>query len=99
MIFRDDPALTGGPPLFHAISFYDALGLVGATLFVISFAGTQVERLDPHGWPSLTMNLVGAILVLISLTHAFNLASAVLEMVWGLVALYGLIKLIFRRRG
>ncbi len=83
----------------HAVTAYDALGLAGASLFVIAFAGTQLERLDPHGWPSLTLNLAGAILVLISLTRAFNLASAVLEVVWGLVALYGLIKLAFRRRG
>jgi hypothetical protein len=78
---------------------FDALGLVGATMFVVAFAGVQVEKLDPHGWPALTMNFVGAILVLISLAFAFNLASFVLESVWGLIALYGLIKLVLRRRG
>ena len=98
MIFRDDPALTGGPPLLHAVSLYDAFGLIGASLFVVSFAGTQIEKLDPHDWPSLTLNLVGAILVLVSLIHAFNLASFVLEVVWGLVALYGLIKFVLRRK-
>jgi hypothetical protein len=81
------------------MTVYDALGLLGATLFVIAFAGVQVEKLDPHGWTSLAMNFVGAVLVLISLRFAFNLASFVLESVWGLIALFGLIKRAMRRKG
>ena len=83
----------------HAVTPYDALGLVGAALFVISFAGNQLERLDPHGWPSLALNFVGAVLILISLSFSFNLASFVLESVWGLIALYGLIRYALRRKG
>ena len=74
------------------------LGLIGAGLFVVAFGGVQVERLDPHGAPALLMNFVGAILVLISLAYDFNLPSFVLESIWGLVAAYGLIKLVRRRR-
>ena len=37
------------------------------------------------------MNLVGAILLLISLSVDFNLPSVVLESVWGIIALIGLI--------
>lgn len=81
-----------------SLSLPDILGLLGATLFVVAFAGVQVERLDPHGAPALLMNLVGAVLVLISLAYDFNLPSFVLETVWGLVAAYGLIKLMRRRR-
>ena len=80
------------------VTAYDALGLVGAALFVVAFAGVQVEKLDPRGAPALLMNFGGAVLVLISLIFAFNLASFVLESVWGLIALYGLIKLALRRR-
>ena len=77
---------------------YDALGLAGAAMFLVSFAGVQIEKLDPHGWPSLTLNFVGAILILISLIYAFNLASFFLESAWGVIALYGLIKLVLRNR-
>lgn len=76
---------------------FDLLGLAGAALFVIAYAGVQIGRLDARAAPALAMNLVGAILVLISLTHAFNLAAFVLETVWGLLALYGLIRLAARR--
>jgi hypothetical protein len=80
------------------MTFYDALGLVGATLFVIAFAGVQAEKLDAHGWTNLVMNFVGAILVLISLRFAFNLASFALESVWGLIAFYGLVRKGLRRK-
>ena len=76
---------------------YDLLGLVGAALFVIAFGGMQTEKLDPHKPPALLMNLAGAVLILISLVHDFNLASFVLETVWGLIALYGLIKHLWRK--
>ena len=78
---------------------YDALGLIGAALFVVAFAGMQTEKLDPHRPPALLMNLGGAVLILISLVHDFNLASFVLESVWGVIALYGLAKYLLKRRG
>lgn len=80
------------------LNFYDLIGLTGTALFVIAYGGVQVGRLDARGAPALLMNLVGAILVLLSLTHTFNLAAFVLETIWGLLALYGLIRLAARRR-
>lgn len=74
------------------------LGLIGAVLFVVAYAGMHLEKLDPHGVTALLMNLIGAVLVLISLAYDFNLPSFVLETIWGLVAAYGLIKLVRRRR-
>ena len=76
---------------------YDALGLIGAALFVIAFAGMQVEKLDPHKPPALLMNLVGAVLILVSLLHDFNLGSFVLETIWGLIALFGLARHFLRK--
>lgn len=83
----------------HALNLYDLIGLVGAALFVGAYAGIQFGRLDPHRPPYLLMNLFGAILVLISLLFAFNLAAFVMETIWGLVAVYGLIRYVLRRRG
>ncbi|HTI67599.1 MAG TPA: hypothetical protein VL460_08670 [Caulobacteraceae bacterium] len=78
-------------------NLYDLLGLIGAALFVVAFAGMQTEKLDPHRPPALLMNLGGAVLILISLVHDFNLASFVLEAVWGAIALYGLVKFLMGR--
>jgi hypothetical protein len=76
---------------------YDVLGLIGAALFVVAFGGMQAEKLDPHRPPALLMNLGGAVLILISLVHDFNLASFVLEAIWGAIALYGLVRYFLRK--
>ena len=82
------------PPL----DLYDILGLIGAAMFLAAYAGVQIEKLDPHAAPALLLNLGGAILILISLVHDFNLAAFLLEGAWGLISLYGLGKRVMRRR-
>jgi hypothetical protein len=77
---------------------YDALGLLGAALFLIAFAGMQIEKLDPHKPTALLMNLGGAVLILVSLIHDFNLGSFVLETIWGVIAAYGLVRYFIRKR-
>jgi hypothetical protein len=86
------------PPVTLPDAFYDVLGLAGAALFIVAFAGMQVDKLDGREPPALLMNFAGAILILISLAHDFNLGSFVLETIWGLIALYGLVRWFLRRR-
>lgn len=81
-----------------ALDLYDLLGLTGAALFLAAFGGVQFEKLDPHRPPALLMNLAGAVLILISLVHDFNLAAFVLESVWGMISVYGLAKWLIRNR-
>jgi hypothetical protein len=66
-------------------------GLIGAALILGAYAGVQLKKLDPHQPPALLMNLCGAGLVLVSLFFQFNLAAALLEGAWVLIALWGLI--------
>ena len=73
-------------------------GLIGAFLFLAAYAGAQTGHLDPKRLPALVMNLAGAVLVLLSMLEAFNIASFVLETAWGLIAAYGLVQLALNRR-
>ena len=43
------------------------------------------------------MNLVGSALILLSMTHAFNLSAFVMEAAWAAMAAYGLVRLALRR--
>ena len=79
------------------MTFFQIGGLVGVVLFLTAYAGAQTGHLHPQKAPALLMNLVGAVLVLASLLEAFNLASFVLEAAWGVVALYGLVRLFIKR--
>ena len=73
-------------------------GVLGVLLILVAYAGAQLGRLEPRRAPALVLNLVGAALILGSLAVRFNLAAALMEAAWALVALYGLVQLALGRR-
>ena len=77
--------------------WHDAVGLVGVAMMLVAYGLTIAGRLDVKGWPALAANLLGACLVLVSLTYDFNLSAAVIEAAWALIALVGLVRLAVRR--
>lgn len=77
----------------------DILGVVGVGLILIAYAGATTGRLDPKQAPALGLNLVGALLILWSLYFDFNLSAVLMEGAWALVALIGLARLAFARKG
>ena len=68
----------------------DAIGLVGSALFIAAFAYANMVKTLNKILFNLA-NLVGAILLLISLSVNFNLAAFVLEAAWGAIAAVGLV--------
>lgn len=75
----------------------DVVGLIGVLLILIAYGGVQLRRLDPYAAPALLMNLIGAGMVLYSLRYAWNLSAVLMETAWGLIALYGLVRLVLKR--
>lgn len=63
-----------------------------------AYVAAQLHRLDPARAPSLAVNLAGACLVMLSLIYAFNLSAFLMEVVWAAAALFGLARLMLRRR-
>jgi hypothetical protein len=80
------------------MSLPDVAGVVGVLLMLIAYASGQLGWLRMDALPALLMNLAGSVLVLFSLSHAFNLAAALMEGAWGLVAFFGLIRLAMKKR-
>ena len=75
----------------------DAIGICGSVLFIGAFAyANRAPVLNKLMFN--TVNLVGAVLLLISLSAHFNLAAVVLEGAWAVIALAGLISAIRERR-
>ncbi|MBA2934303.1 hypothetical protein HZF05_09350 [Sphingomonas sp. CGMCC 1.13654] len=74
------------------------IGLIGSATFIAAFAYANISpAMDKRLFNA--MNLVGAVLLLISLSVDFNLPSVVLESVWGIIALIGLIAAMRGSRG
>jgi hypothetical protein len=80
------------------MSASDAAGLVGVAMMVAAYGATTAGLLDPRRWVALGANFLGASLVLFSLSRDFNLSAVIMESVWALVALAGMVRLVAQRR-
>jgi hypothetical protein len=76
----------------------DLGGVAGVLLMLAAYALGQLGRLRMDNVLALLMNLVGAVLVMVSLLFKFNLSAFLMEAAWAMVALFGLVKLLIRRK-
>ena len=69
----------------------DVIGLIGTALFIGAFAYANIAATLDKLWFNAA-NLVGAVLLLVSLSVKFNLAAFVLEAAWAVIATFGLLR-------
>jgi hypothetical protein len=77
--------------------FFDAIGLLGVSLILLAYFLLQIEKLSSDQLAYPVLNLGGALFILVSLTHTFNLASFVIEVCWIAISIYGIAKILRRR--
>jgi len=80
------------------VDFHTLIGLTGVAVYVASYAALQLEMLDGNGALYSVMNVAGAAMVLVSLTADFNLASALIQIIWIIIGITGLAIRAYRRR-
>ncbi len=68
------------------------IGLVGVVLVLVAYLLLQVERMSAKSVMYSFLNAIGSVFILVSLYYHWNLASGVIEIVWLIISLYGLIK-------
>ncbi len=74
----------------------DVIGMVGSGLMIVAYAYSNLAA--QINFPAFNLlNLIGSLLLIVSLTVHFNMASMALEIVWALIALLGLTKFLLRR--
>jgi hypothetical protein len=71
-------------------AFMSLLGLVGSAFVIAAFFANQQGWVVSADWRYSLANLVGALLILVSLYAEWNLPSAVIEAFWAAISLYGL---------
>ena len=71
---------------------YDIVGFAGAAVFVAAYFANQQRWLRSEDWRYPFANLVGAVLILVSLVFEWNFPSVVIEVFWAIISLYGMAK-------
>ena len=76
----------------HLDTASSILGYLGATLIVLGYFLNQKSRLTSEDWRLPAVNLLGSVLVIVSLFYHPNLPSAAIEIFWSLISIYGIRK-------
>ncbi len=74
---------------------YDAFtlcGILGAGCYVAGYFANLRGWLKSNGRGFPAVNLIGALLVLISLFQAWNLPSVVVEVFWAAISVWGVLR-------
>ena len=74
------------------LSLTDLIGIFGVTLIVIAYILLQVEKMDAKDLSFSILNSIGALMILLSLLYDWNLASFLMEFIWLMISLYGVLK-------
>lgn len=72
------------------MDIYQWIGFVGMAFVVIAYLLLQINKYTIKSLQYQLLNLVGAILLLISLFVHFNLGSFIIEVFWIIITLYGI---------
>ena len=71
-------------------SFPDLIGYAGVLMVLIAYSFLQARRMDGNGVLYPLINLIGAILILISLLYKPNMPAIVMEAAWAVVSVIGI---------
>lgn len=84
--------------VFSSEQILNTAGLAGVVLYLGSYALLQAGLLRGSGYSYAILNLCAASLVLLSLTVAFNLSSAIIQTSWIVISVLGIIRLVWINR-
>lgn len=70
----------------------DLIGITGVFIIVVAYMLLQLERMNAKDLGFSLLNTFGALLIMTSLFYTWNLASFLMEFIWILISLYGILK-------
>ncbi|WP_135506990.1 CBU_0592 family membrane protein [Roseovarius aestuariivivens] len=86
--------------MLHGIpeEFYHGVGYCGVALYLGAYALLQTGVIRGNGYPYVILNFLAASFVLVGLTVAFNLSSAIIQIFWIIISLIGLTRMLLLDR-
>jgi hypothetical protein len=73
------------------LDVFRAIGLVGVGFILATYFANQQRWLRSEDWRFPAANLVGSLLILVSLYAEWNLPSVVIEVFWIAISVFGLV--------
>ncbi len=73
-------------------AWYDFVGSIGVGLMILTYFLLQLERIKSESLIYSVLNGLGAGLIVFSLFYSFNFSAFVVESLWVLISIYGIVK-------
>jgi len=71
---------------------FDSVGCTGTAIILITYFLNQCTLITTANLSYSILNLVGAIMILISLMSTWNLASVIMEIFWIAISIFGVFR-------
>ena len=72
--------------------WYDFVGNIGVFLILLAYLLLQITVLKSESLNFSFLNLIGALLILVSLYFEFNLSAFLVEFFWLIISMIGILK-------
>ncbi|HXG83133.1 MAG TPA: hypothetical protein VNI84_03810 [Pyrinomonadaceae bacterium] len=79
------------------IAWYDIVGSIGVFTIILTYVLLQTGRLKSESLAYSVLNGAGAALIVFSLFYSFNFSAFVVESLWVLISIYGIIKYFLKK--
>jgi len=73
-------------------SFSDAVGIFGVTIVLFVYYLLQIEKMTVKDLSFSSLNALGSSMILYSLLYSWNLSSVLIEVIWILISIIGIVK-------
>jgi len=79
-------------------AWYDVVGSIGVGTIILTYVFLQLERIKSDSLIYSVLNGLGAALIVFSLLYSFNFSAFIVESLWVLISIYGIIKYFLKRK-
>lgn len=80
-------------------AWYDIIGSIGVATIILTYVLLQTDKIKSEDLTYSLLNGIGAGLIVFSLFYSFNFSAFVVEILWVLISLYGIVKYFRRKNG
>lgn len=78
-------------------AWYDFVGSIGVFTIISTYVLLQTGKLESESLAYSTLNGAGAALIAFSLVYSFNFSAFIVELLWVLISIYGIIKYFWKK--
>lgn len=78
-------------------AWYDFVGSIGVFTIILTYVLLQTEKVRSEQLIYSLLNGFGAALIVFSLLYSFNFSAFVVESLWALISVYGIIKYFLKK--